>query len=63
VRGVVAAEAAADEMHAGQRLRVEKALKRAAEGVQVVERRRLTSDNVVSFGTKRTQLPERALIT
>jgi hypothetical protein len=63
VSGDVAAEAAADEVDAGQRLRVEKALEGAAERVQVVERGGLAGDNVVSFGAQRTQLPEGALVS
>ena len=61
--GNVAAEAAADNVDAGQRLCVEKALKRAAERVQVVKRGGLAGDNVVSFRAQRTQLPEDALVS
>ncbi len=61
--GNVAAEAAADHVDAGQRLCVEKALKRAAESIQVVKRGGLAGDNVVSFRAQRTELPEGALLS
>jgi len=54
----VAAEAAADEVHALQGQGIEEALKGAAEGVKRVKGGGLRRNDVVSFGAQRTQLPE-----
>ena len=54
----VAAEAAADEVHALQGQGIEEALKGAAEGVKRVKGGGLRRNDVISFGAQRTQLPE-----
>ena len=53
----VASKAAADHVHARQRLRIQKSFKRAAECLDVVKRRGLARDNVISFGAQGAQLP------
>ncbi len=53
----VASKAAADQVHARQRLCVQKSFERAAERLDVVKRRGLARDNVISFGTQGAQLP------
>ena len=58
----VAAEAATNKVDFCQRLRVEEALEGATERIDVVKRRRLAANDVVSFGAQRAQLPKSAVL-